>query len=348
MNRTPGLAITIDRADGQVRATLRRSPPPDLARLLRGRGPEEARRLVPLVLGVCAEAQGLACAGALGMPVTPAASRRADAEAVREHAMLLLVHLPEALGWSADRTALRGLGQLPELAARDPDALAPRLATVRAAVFGADGPDALADLAAFEAWLDTDLPVARVLGVLWREWEPGWGRAVRPGWPPALPPDPAALAARAAEPGFRLHPEWQGTAHEAGPLAQFPAHPLVQAMTARHGRGLALRVVARLLDLARRLAALAAPPGATEPAPAGLGLAAAARGQLLHWARLEDGRIADYAAISPTDWNLHPHGILAAVLAALPANDARAPRARIARVAVACVDPCLPVMLEAA
>ena len=36
-----------------------------------------------------------------------------------------------------------------------------------------------------------------------------------------------------------------------------------------------------------------------------------ARGPLLHFARVRDGRIEDYHVLAPTEWNFHPRGLLA-------------------------------------
>lgn len=48
-----------------------------------------------------------------------------------------------------------------------------------------------------------------------------------------------------------------------------------------------------------------------------------ARGLLLHWVQLdEQGKVADYRVIAPTEWNFHPEGALALALSALPPDDA--------------------------
>ena len=47
-----------------------------------------------------------------------------------------------------------------------------------------------------------------------------------------------------------------------------------------------------------------------------------ARGLLLHWVLLDDqGQVADYRVVAPTEWNFHPEGALARALHALPAED---------------------------
>ncbi len=52
-----------------------------------------------------------------------------------------------------------------------------------------------------------------------------------------------------------------------------------------------------------------------------------ARGLLCHWAKLDDqGRVADYRVLAPTEWNFHPKGSLATALAALSTDDVAAAR----------------------
>ena len=66
-----------------------------------------------------------------------------------------------------------------------------------------------------------------------------------------------------------------------------------------------------------------------------------ARGLLVHWVRLEGAaheRVAAYRVLAPTEWNFHPHGVLASALQALPAGAAANDAA--ARLAVA-FDPCV-------
>ena len=96
-----------------------------------------------------------------------------------------------------------------------------------------------------------------------------------------------------------------------------------------------MRLIARLVDLLR----LAAPGGAHWLAEGALPLARGegiawtemARGLLVHWVRARDGRrgptraCARYRVLAPTEWNFHPHGVLAQALAALRgAGDAAA------------------------
>lgn len=62
-----------------------------------------------------------------------------------------------------------------------------------------------------------------------------------------------------------------------------------------------------------------------------------ARGLLLHWVQLgDDGAVADYRVLAPTEWNFHPQGAMAMALSALPSNDTAA-----AALMVAAMDACV-------
>lgn len=74
-----------------------------------------------------------------------------------------------------------------------------------------------------------------------------------------------------------------------------------------------------------------------------------ARGLLLHRVRLGHGGdaalVADYRVLAPTEWNFHPQGTVAAMLARMP----RAPDAGQARrigVLAAAFDPCVTYQIE--
>lgn len=108
-------------------------------------------------------------------------------------------------------------------------------------------------------------------------------------------------------------------------------------MLAAEGPTLFARLIARLADC---LLALAGAPEPELPAPAGVGLAYAARGLLAHGARLQAGRVAAYRVVSPSAWNLAPGGLLERALATLPAG---AEGARLAPLLVSAVNPCVPV-----
>lgn len=148
------------------------------------------------------------------------------------------------------------------------------------------------------------------------------------------------LARRMAEEaGFCARPDWNGAPAETGPWTR-TVDPLPLPL---HNAW--MRLIARFVDVLR----LAAPDGRDWLAEGALPLAPGeaiawtemARGLLVHWVRLEESprglRVADCRVLAPTEWNFHPHGVLAQTLAMLQGGD-RADQATRAAVAF---DPCV-------
>ncbi|HBQ37055.1 MAG TPA: Ni,Fe-hydrogenase I large subunit, partial [Rhodobacteraceae bacterium] len=61
---------------------------------------------------------------------------------------------------------------------------------------------------------------------------------------------------------------------------------------------------------------------------------------LIHMARMENGLIADYKILAPTEWNFHPDGVASQALAGLVPDQARA--------LVEAIDPCVDFEVRAA
>lgn len=134
--------------------------------------------------------------------------------------------------------------------------------------------------------------------------------------------DRAVVTALAADPaGFAARPQLAGRRPETGPAARRTAGPGVV-----DGRA---RLTARLAEIAEAAHLLAAPASdkarmaadwvtAASVGPA-MGYAAveSPRGRLHHLVRLDDdGRVAAYAILAPTEWNFHADGPLIATLGA--------------------------------
>ncbi|MQT15357.1 nickel-dependent hydrogenase large subunit [Segnochrobactrum spirostomi] len=317
------LDITFDPSD---RAEPWRFAPvagPDPARCVIGRTPEEAERLLPRVFNLCGGAHGAAAAAALGRDAGPdaVAARLAVArqERIRDHALAVLHDWPTLFGLEPDRAALGRIGG----GAADRRALAQHLAS--------GDPDlAAASAADLDAWIDEGAsPAARVLARLRQAAEPLIGRAELPS------PTRTDFAAA-------LHDGAPPMPRETTILDGWREAPLVAALLAREGASLVTRFVARLLDLLAGL--IDAPDPAPVPAASpGLGRAWAARGLLAHQARVENGVVTAYHVLSPSAWNLAPGGLLTRVLTALPIGP-NTPM--LARIAIASVNPCVPVRLR--
>jgi len=115
-------------------------------------------------------------------------------------------------------------------------------------------------------------------------------------------------------------PRYDGRTVEVGALARqiVDGTALARALIAGGTTGVAARVVARLVEVARVLLAMERWVGAFEKgAPfcveggmptdgSGVGLVEAARGSLGHWTTVRGGRITRYQIVAPTTWNFSP------------------------------------------
>lgn len=331
--------IRITRLGVEIRSTR-----PQLAqRLLAGRTPDEAVRLAGTIFSLCGQAQRTAaraaCAAARG-ETPPDARREVLAERAREHAWRLLLDWPRQAGQTGDPAAAAALSRLMQIADR-PQALAVWL---EENLLG-EAPDVWLARAGLQDWIAAaPTPLAALFASL--DERPA---SACPLLPPLTTDQAAALAQQALDtPDFCARPLWQGAPAETGAVARQAAHPLLAAWIAAHGRGTGARQLARLLELARQAVADAADDVIRAwPLDDNTGIAGVetSRGLLLHVARLEAGRIAQYRIIAPTEWNFHPAGPLALALRALPPGPDLEQRARLTAQAL---DPCVAYGIEIA
>jgi coenzyme F420-reducing hydrogenase alpha subunit len=155
---------------------------------------------------------------------------------------------------------------------------------------------------------------------------------------------------------FVAAPIWEGRPRETSPLTRQQDQPLVQDLKQRFGNGLLARLAAQLTEAARIMtvdgSTLAGPPpvpaSLTTGLPGGVGLAMiqAARGLLVHRVRVDNGCIADYRILAPTEWNFHPQGVVAVGLAGLMEEAPTADLEWLARLFIIAVDPCVDFELQ--
>jgi len=178
----------------------------------------------------------------------------------------------------------------------------------------------------------------------------GWQSAGATRVPPLPPLGSGEIAACLdADDDFIAAPQWQGRPCETGAFARGADHPLVLAARETHGDGLLARSLARLVEVAslpNRIEALISGDQTTAQdatrAP-GIGQVEAARGRLVHRVLLDGDTVTRYRILAPTEWNFHPHGVVAQALTGLPATGN--PR-RLAGLLVEAVDPCVGYDLE--
>lgn len=327
--------LTIEaRWDGRVvRGLDIASTRPQASRLLVGRRPDHAARVVPLLFTLCARAQEAAAFAALE---AARAIERDDAqnalhvrrvliEAIQEHLWRLLLDWPTL----CDQPALR-------------DVFVPWHRRAELLLHAADPVDCHAFGSDLLALCDRELLPLRL---------DEWGELAEPqallvacGRQGALSPTISALAAideggatsatitlmpdlSAAQlarclPTVELErfaelPTLDGVPRETGALAQHRTVPLLDGLLAS-GRRLLARMIARIEALvvcARGLLdnTAAAPTIDAHAAQGGIGVARVmtARGVLLHRVELDGERVARYTIVAPTEWNFHPCGTLA-------------------------------------
>ena len=372
------LIIRIGPAQGQV--GIESTRPLLASRLFEGKAIGEVLETIPLLFNVCGRAQSVAAIRAVESaqqtpataPVEQGRSLLIQLETLREHLWRVLLEWPEfhgqkretvpLAGWMADIQAINGLidpgGRLcrePGLseAAASSEDLQRRLAALcdglGQGLFGCP-PQRFAtfDAGALDDWVDnTDTPASRMLRFVRDQ---GW-EALGPTSAAVLPALPAeALRARIDADDadrFIARPTWDGRPRETGPAARHSGHPLITGLQDRFGRGLLLRLAARLLDMAETIAGLQGPLMDDRPMPEVPGLCQleAARGRLCHRVLLEGDRIERYRILAPTEWNFGPEGPAAQALADIAGKPAETAKTQ-AQLLIHAIDPCVGFDLE--
>ena len=344
------------------------------SRVLEGKTPREAAALVPMLFSLCGRAQGVAALrareAAMGIAPDAGAARAREwavaAETVQENLWRLMLDWPEALG---EAPATQAFAAWRRRLSAPADALAkaegwsepggPVAAPQRelaaagaelaqwlgAALLGADAQRWL-DRPALEEWWDRGAtPAARMLHRLFAG-EGLAGRSAAPLMEPAPDALGRVLARTLQERDYCARPDWDGEPRETGALARMAALPAVAAALAGRGNCVALRVLARLAETAALALRLAGGGGArlvdgkTLAPGTGAAWVETSRGLLAHVIKLENGHIARYRILAPTEWNFHPGGPFATGLAGTEA-DSEPAVARALRLQALALDPCV-------
>lgn len=355
--------INLTRSGGAVANVNIRSSRPQLAQgLMAGRAPEEVADLAGLIFSLCGKAQQVAaqtaCQAARGLtPGQDVLRQREHAvlvERAQEHAWLLLLSWPELAGHAPDMSRLRTLRQV----AAEPVRFADILDGLLEATLLGESPSQWArrDLAGFDAWRHQPAtPVARLFAELGEGADLGISRVPLL---PALACMDSALAVELAgqvlgDAAYCTTPQWLGAPAETGALARVSDYVMLAEWIAQRGRGAGARLLARLLELVELPQRLRGDPGLSARATVvrswrlgdnvGMAGVETSRGLLLHVVRLQDGRVADYRIIAPTEWNFQPGGPLARALTGLAAGPDLEDRARLVSRSL---DPCVSYGVE--
>jgi len=270
-------------------------------------------------------------------------------EALQETAWRVLLNLPQLFGRPGDPQTLAALRKR---CATTPDneALAAYLEDLlEQQLFGIPSRawSAFTSSAQLEIWLaQTDTPLAVTLRQLWQG-AGNWGNSAIG----LLPEFPAAQMVEELLPpllddaNFAGMPCWHGMPAESGALARLCSHPLIEETQHRQGNTVNVRLLARLLDLARfadRLRDGDTPwlRQAQVQENAGLAWLQTSRGLLIHYAEVENGLVTDYRIVAPTEWNFHPDGAFVRGLTGKAAASAEEAR-RHAALLLHALDPCV-------
>jgi hypothetical protein len=299
--------------------------------------PQQLLAKLPLVYSLCPIAQTsaaqLALAAAQGQPdaatLTLAQQRQCLGEMIGEHLWRLWLDWPEALQLEGERALLGRWYPLLRRSHSTPQHWAPLRG-----LLGMDG--------------GTDFP--GVLGASWRALA-----QIAVTCPPDPSPPAFCLATQMlAQPQLDwqpwcLQPTWQGEALEVGAWSRQAQHCMEALPVGGVKNRLQQRWLARWLDLKRCLDAaafqdhFAAASVAVAPGE-GVGVVETARGPLLHYCRVNSGRLVDYAIAAPTEWNFHPNGVLVRELTGQNFVDLEGLRQYVDWRILA-LDPCVPWQL---
>jgi coenzyme F420-reducing hydrogenase alpha subunit len=348
-------------AEGRLEGVRIAADRPLLARrLLVGRTPAEALELLPSIYSLCGRSQATVAAAALdaalgrvpGQAIQRRRVREMTAETTGEHAFRLLLDWPALSGDPGDVALLsRMRSLLAGAAASEGSWGAARDALVmmtEARILGT-GMDSWLEQFSADEWIEwarsrrTGCAGTMATLASLTAWSaPDIPQLVRPQHSLFV----EQIAMRALEdPGFAAAPVLDGQPAECGPLARCLSHPAVRDLTRRDR--ITARAFARLAEftLMLREDSVAGHLESAMPSPGvGAAMGEMARGMLVHAARLEGGRIADYAIVAPTEWNFHPRGALFRELSGRPVRDEGEAKRALA-FAAATLDPC--VALEA-
>ncbi|MBK7565005.1 MAG: nickel-dependent hydrogenase large subunit [Propionivibrio sp.] len=297
---------------GKVVAADVCSQRPRVAGLLKGRWADDATTLLPKVFAVCGRAQGLAAqlavSAARGEESLPCLAPDIVSEVMREHLWRCLLDLP-------------ALFSLPPL--HDQFLNAVRWVN-------GDQRDALrALLAASE--------IRRLSESIEAMEQPPSGKAV-------LLKVRSARASLADWGRLDLEmcrmPTWHGHSAETGAHARYGGDDVTSC------GAFAARWLARFAEIecwaAGQQGVGAGGTASAVPVAPGVGraLVETARGLLMHEVVLENGRIADYHIVAPTEWNFHPQGPLPGWLIGRDCSNEVELRRFVAH-SVAALDPCV-------
>ena len=340
MSSSGKLNIRIVWDGNEIRDVGVKSTRPQAYRMLNGRLPENAIQIVPMLYSVCGKAQQAASFGAISaalgneLQLDNLVERGVACEAMQEHLWRLLMDWPARLGLPQHKQqfvswygALKEISEGRENAENFLSELYPVLLGMTDAEW-----KQIDSYAKLNEWQQSGrgllAPVFEALDLA--EIKADFSGEIKPC---VFMPNWSATEVWKIYAGYLDHeftavPQYEGAPMETGELARSRHAPLLQDILHKRPSRLPARLIARLADLLDSAEALTQGnngsriQSVSELSNAGLSLVRTARGMLLHYVRMEEGRIAEYLIVAPTEWNFHPRGALASGLIGLKENDA--------------------------
>lgn len=346
------LTLSLRLEQGRVAGVEIASTRPQAAVLLKGRTPEQAVHLAPLIFSLCGGAQGVAAHAALTVAQGSAPDARLLArwagairrEASTEHLWRLMLDWPQLVGLDRFETGYASYRRQCLAAIDDNEHAAALQPVMHATLLGAPPRDWLSQgQHAFAAWRENSSALgAKLLRGINHAASGSDGSVAF--LPATSARDWVGMEENTGAAEFCKQPVWRGEPHETGALARRHGHALVAPLLVI-GRRVEARITARLVELAQWACGEFGPVRDwIDVAPCGenasLARVETARGLLIHRAWLENGTIADYVVVAPTEWNFHPQGAFAREALRIEGTDAAAVKRQAQALALS-LDPCV-------
>ncbi len=303
-----------------------RSTRPMAAQILKGKTPAQVLHIVPLLFSVCGKAQTAAANAALHMAQQTSmeiasTERLIVCEAMQEHLWRLLLDWPKLLDLQPQEKIFAGWFALLRKIAAGEVGMEVFLHEFEHVGLGDVGASLLAKL---EKLACNGTKDSRML--------PAWSAA-----------EAQQSCAGKWDANFSARPEWQGGAAETGARTYYADSPLLRDAPSN----VLSRVRSRILDVVEMASGNAAPRLDVFSPAAGEGVAVVrtARGLLIHHLRLEQGKVADYTIVAPTEWNFHPDGAFVQDMRGLQEQDGQR-LLQLAHIAALSLDPCVEYEIE--
>jgi len=336
---------------------------PQAYRLLEGRMPDQAVKMVPLLYSVCGKAQHAAAIAAVSAAQgikwqsNKILERSVICEAMQEHLWRLLLDWPNLLGIPpAQQQFIKWHGALNEIAAGRGEA-DKFLAELFQILLGCNKNtwQQIDSYATLSNWINSRQGWLTPIFSAIIQYENLLDFVAQPLQTPLMPGwtavDVFPLLGHNLDCEFAAKPRHEGKPMETGALAHNQHSALLQDLLLKFPTRLLARVIARLIDLLDSAEALASEnmsgrvQGVSASDATGLSVVKTARGMLLHYVSLEAERVANYMTVAPTEWNFHPAGALASSLTGLKESDAGKLMETVKYVVLS-LDPCVEYGIE--